>query len=625
MKLSIIIPAYNAEPYIHELLDCLDQQITDGVEVIVVDDGSINKIETAYDWCKVIRKKNGGAGSARNKGLSIATGEYIAFIDADDLVPRNYVELILKEIEENPFDVCDLSWKSLNEQGVQFNCKLNSKDDWLENPSACTRVFARKYIGKTKFTTMKDATEDEDFSRRVGYLNRDRNIKHTAITEYMYLYRTYVADSKSKKFKAGLMKTKRITHYYNHVTKNMTGLLDVIKEQDKTNEVWLLTNRCDIPELKRYCQIHTPIRIWTHYQYGEPFNLEIITPPVKTDIILFINYTNIVGGIETFIWSFCKHMKEFYDITMIYSTMAPENIAKNSKVARMVKYDPKATYECNTLIMLRILDTIPANIKYNQSIRTCHACRTNPAWHIPQDVDEVVCVSEASKESFGDESKDAHVIHNLIDIQDKGLLIVSATRIPASDKGNNEQRMRRLAEMMNEKNIPFTWLNFSDGHLSNAPKNFYNCGMNRNMQQIMNRADYVCLLSDSEAFPYALLEALTANTAVICTPFPSIKDLGIIDGVNGYVVPFNMDFDVTRLLDVPKFEYEYDNEALVKKWRDLIGKPNKKRKEPERVYVKVLKTYKDMDLNMHLNAGSFIYMKPSRVEMLVPMGLVERV
>ena len=83
MKLSIIIPCYNAEPFIHELLDCLAKQMAKSVEVIVVDDGSRVPFHTDHGFVKVIRKENGGVSSARNMGIENATGEYIAFIDAD--------------------------------------------------------------------------------------------------------------------------------------------------------------------------------------------------------------------------------------------------------------------------------------------------------------------------------------------------------------------------------------------------------------------------------------------------------------------------------------------------------------------------------------------------------------
>ena len=90
MKLSIIIPAYNAEPYIDKLIERLEPQISKDIEVIVVDDGS-KKPYKGPKWAKVIRQENGGASAARNTGLDKAKGDYIAFIDADDLVTEDYI------------------------------------------------------------------------------------------------------------------------------------------------------------------------------------------------------------------------------------------------------------------------------------------------------------------------------------------------------------------------------------------------------------------------------------------------------------------------------------------------------------------------------------------------------
>ena len=111
-KLSIVIPTYNCKDYTDELLSCLDKQMTDEVEVIVVDDGSKIKYETDYKWVNLIHKVNGGPASARNAGLDASTGEYIAFIDGDDLVADNYISALLAKIAEVRFDYCYLSWNS---------------------------------------------------------------------------------------------------------------------------------------------------------------------------------------------------------------------------------------------------------------------------------------------------------------------------------------------------------------------------------------------------------------------------------------------------------------------------------------------------------------------------------
>ena len=111
IKLSIIIPCYNAGEYIHELLDILAPQITDECEVIIIDDGSDEPFKTDYDFT-VIRQQNGGASKARNVGLDTAKGEYIAFLDADDLISNKYVDTILNKAKKEKFDYCYLSWKA---------------------------------------------------------------------------------------------------------------------------------------------------------------------------------------------------------------------------------------------------------------------------------------------------------------------------------------------------------------------------------------------------------------------------------------------------------------------------------------------------------------------------------
>lgn len=627
MKLSIIIPYYNAQDYIQKLLDCLEGQIVPEVEVILVDDGSQPAFNSDYEWLTVVRQKNLGAGAARNKGIDKSCGEYIAFIDADDMVADTYISHVLEKIEQG-FDVCDLSWKSLTPNGVQHNVKLTSDRDWLWNPSVCTRVFKRSFIGSNRFTIDKDATEDEDFSRRVGYLDADRmrNKVHVSISEYMYYYRTDVEGSNVKKYKLGLRKTKRVIYYYDHFSADMVDELEQIKADDIYNEVWLLTNRCDMPEVKRYAQVSKPTRMWTHYLKGEPYNnVEIINVPYHTQVVLYIRQLNIIGGIETFILNFAKIMSRYYDIAFVVDNCPDAFIAKALQYIKVIRNNPNRLVVCDTLIMLRILDSKPSNIIHKRSIQMCHACKTNPEWSIPQDSDYIVNVSETSRKSFGTEAKNGVVIHNLIDVKPKQtLFLMSATRMPAPDKGNYEMRMRKLCDMLHQAEIPFIWMNFSEGTLKNAPQDFYNLGMTDNVQDFMQKADYVVQLSDSEAFSYTLLEALTINKPVIVTPFESTKDMGIVDGVNGYIVPFDMDFDVTRLLQVPSFTYRYDVDKIIGQWRKILGKTQPKHDYHPDSLVPVIVTsrYMDIELGQTLEAGTYMRMRTDRAHHLQDLGLV---
>ncbi|EKA93515.1 glycosyltransferase family 2 protein [Fusobacterium periodonticum] len=110
--IDIIIPLYNGEKYINDLLDCFARQRVYNFRLIFVNDGSIDKSSTILDMRKkdydfeivVINKKNGGVASARNTGILFSTAEYITFVDVDDFVTENYSEF-LEEAKKKDVDL----------------------------------------------------------------------------------------------------------------------------------------------------------------------------------------------------------------------------------------------------------------------------------------------------------------------------------------------------------------------------------------------------------------------------------------------------------------------------------------------------------------------------------------
>ena len=106
-KISVLIPVYNTEKYLRECVDSTISQTYSQLEIILVDDGSADnsgKICDEYAQndkrVKVIHKPNGGLSSARNVGIDKATGEYIAFVDSDDYLKKDYVEKLLETIKK---------------------------------------------------------------------------------------------------------------------------------------------------------------------------------------------------------------------------------------------------------------------------------------------------------------------------------------------------------------------------------------------------------------------------------------------------------------------------------------------------------------------------------------------
>ena len=113
VKLSIVIAYYNCYEYTKKLLDTLIPQLTDEIEIIVVDDGcNETRLDEYKNKINIIHlEKNCGGGYACNTGIEHANGEYIGFIDADDMVSNDYIETLINAINTNPTDVIYMDWQ----------------------------------------------------------------------------------------------------------------------------------------------------------------------------------------------------------------------------------------------------------------------------------------------------------------------------------------------------------------------------------------------------------------------------------------------------------------------------------------------------------------------------------
>lgn len=130
--ISIIIPVYNVSQYLNECIQSVINQSYQNFECILIDDGSSDGSEIICDqWTqhdnriRVIHQPNQGVSKARNKGIAEAQGEYIAFIDSDDWIDSNYLNTLLRPIEESNVDlvVCGLQQHYSNEMFKNYSYK----------------------------------------------------------------------------------------------------------------------------------------------------------------------------------------------------------------------------------------------------------------------------------------------------------------------------------------------------------------------------------------------------------------------------------------------------------------------------------------------------------------------
>lgn len=140
MKISIVIPTFNQEQWLEESLKSALAQ-TVPCEVIVVNDGSKDKtrfiLNDYADKIKIIHQANKGLSSARNTGIMNATGDYILFLDSDDILEPNCVEKILEVIKETKADIVS---PSFNTFGAQENTVLLQMRPTLDDFKTGNRV-----------------------------------------------------------------------------------------------------------------------------------------------------------------------------------------------------------------------------------------------------------------------------------------------------------------------------------------------------------------------------------------------------------------------------------------------------------------------------------------------------
>lgn len=134
-KISVIVPVYKVEDYLHQCVDSILAQSLSDYELILVDDGSPDNCGAICDGyaekdsrIHVIHQQNGGLSAARNAGKDIAQGEYVTFVDSDDVLHPNYLEYLMRGLAENQADISLLHFSRFVDgnpfqESVSYNVK----------------------------------------------------------------------------------------------------------------------------------------------------------------------------------------------------------------------------------------------------------------------------------------------------------------------------------------------------------------------------------------------------------------------------------------------------------------------------------------------------------------------
>ena len=207
LKISVIIPAYNAEKYLTETLDSVvSQTMSDSdYEIIIVNDGSsdhtadiLQQYKKSHSNITIINQENGGPASARNTGLSAAKGEYIYFFDADDLLINNALEAMFTKAMTENADLVIGTYDVLNTYKLSAVHTLDNlivlddidkyNTDILWTFSLSNKLFKRELIEKYTLR-FPDISYSEDGAFLVQFLYRSSKI--TGLNQIIFHYRRY--------------------------------------------------------------------------------------------------------------------------------------------------------------------------------------------------------------------------------------------------------------------------------------------------------------------------------------------------------------------------------------------------------------------------------------------------
>ena len=340
--------------------------------------------------------------------------------------------------------------------------------------------------------------------------------------------------------------------------------------------------------------------------------------------IFYCPHINAIGGIETYLYQIALKYGGKYDITIMYKSGDANQILRYMQHVRCVKWDGKTRFSCEKLFTGYTTD-IAHFIDYKELYIVIHADFFTQKLTFPPEVPKdarYLCVSEAIRKSNEEWLKVPMALaYNPIVIPDekRALRLISATRL-TREKGRF--RMEQLAKALHQANVPFVWTIFSDDLSPFGDPCMVVLPPILDILPYIRSSDYLVQLSDTEAYSYSILEALCVGTGVIVTPLPMVEEAGIKNGVNGFVLPFDMkEIPVEEIAKgLPKFDYTPHPD----RYEELLapGKPSFDTDKDRIVEVTHLINYFDLELQENVIAGRTHTTKYPRAAMLEAKGFV---
>lgn len=290
IKLSVIIPVYNGEKYIRA---CVKSILKDKCvyEVIAIDDGSsdnslrkLNKLNKEYD-IKVVHTENKGVSHARNIGLKEATGDYITFVDCDDLIKPGTYKTCIKMLGSNQPDVMcfPMARFSLDDKiikPIRFKdrgiCKNFIRYAVYSN-SVCNKLFRREFLVRNGISFQEDIPASEDFLLTFEAMIKAKDVVH--IREGCYLYRENPSSATSVGHSKNYVKELKQMYEYFYKICEENDVVEPYRELIKAKKLFYATRylaRDEIFDIDAYRRENKEKYIWNYPKWRLDYTIATI-------------------------------------------------------------------------------------------------------------------------------------------------------------------------------------------------------------------------------------------------------------------------------------------------------------------------------------------------------------
>lgn len=339
--------------------------------------------------------------------------------------------------------------------------------------------------------------------------------------------------------------------------------------------------------------------------------------------VFYFHTLNSIGGIETFFWQLGKKYGKDFDITIFYRKGDPEQVRRLSEFVRVKKYRGESIIRCKRAFVCFNTDILD-NIEADEYYQMLHGEYVKLGYYPDQHpkIQKYISVSETVRDAYKKgKGEDSIVSYNpYMPVKPQKVLnLVSATRL-TPDKGY--ARMEILAKALEDAGVKFVWTVYTDTNRAVTSQNIIIRQPRLDVVDFIANADYYVQLSDAEGYCYSVVEALCVGTPVIVTDFNVIHELGVQNGVNGFVLP--MDMNNIPIADICKGLKKFKYKPLLDRWGELLVKGDVDESEQSQIVrVRAKKFYYDMEEKEMKQVGSEWECERKRGEYLDDLDLVD--